>query len=386
MKLLSHRTSALLAGAVLLIALVSGLYPSLSRGSDRDETRARMRGVFLSLTQAYVYSLDADAFESSENHDEILTHLRALAAGTEAFAAHTADLDPSFDYMRRSLAHDANDALARFELAQYTRSRWVLFKITENCMTCHSKLPSDSSFDLSREFLEEAPIQNLEPSALAQLQIAMRQFDDALGTYEKMFRDPESSWPTLSVVGAFETYLRLCIVVRNDLGRAAKTLQAYGGRSDLTQGQKTMVATWVSGLKKLEAAPETEDELATARDMITEAQRASRYSSDRAQLVDFVASTALLHGYLQTDMHEDVEYAEAYYLLAIAESQVSTSYWISETDFLLEQAIRRAPQSQVARDAYEFLVTYVTSGHAMARSMPENVTHNLEELQALIAQ
>ena len=117
-----------------------------------------------------------------------------------------------------------------------------------------------------------------------------------------------------------------------------------------------------------------------------EAQRASRYPSDRAHLVDFIASTVLLHHFLDENGHKKEETAEAYYLLAIAESHISTSYWISEADFLLEQAIRTAPKSQVARDAYDFLVTYITSGHAMAREMPENVTHNLEELRGLIAQ
>jgi hypothetical protein len=384
MKAMRYASWAVLVGVGLLTVIALAFGTSFSQGKDRDDTRARMRGIFLSLSKTYLYSLDPAAFEDPANRVEILTGLRALAEGTATFKAHTGALDPSYDYMRRSLAHDARDALARFEMGQFTGTRWVLAKITENCMTCHSKFRAEGSFDLGHEFLEKAPVKELSPSALAELQIAVRQFDDALSTYETIFRDPKSSWATLSLVGAFEKYLRVCIVVRDNEDRAVATLKTYAQRDDLSPGTKAVVENWIASLKKIDGTQQPGSEFSTARKIISEAQRALRYPSDRTQLVDFIASTSLLHRYIQAGGHEDVQMAEAYYLLAIAESHISTSYWISETDFLLEQAIRAAPKSQIAGDAYDFLVTYIASAHSMARNMPENVSHNLDELRMLV--
>jgi hypothetical protein len=254
-------------------------------------------------------------------------------------------------------------------------------------MTCHSKQRAQATFDLGNEFIDEEAVKSLTPSALAELQIATRQFDGALKTYETIFSQPEYRWETLSMIGAFERYLRVSVVVREDIARATKTLEKYTKRSGLDPGAVELIGTWIETLKGLDLAAAEGNELAVARETVKEAQRTTRYPSDRANLVNFIASTALLHRYLQSDQHADAEVAETYYLLAIAESNITTSYWISETDFLLEQAIRKAPKSPVAKEAYEFLVAYTTSGHAMlARNIPENVTHNLEELRALMAE
>ena len=116
------------------------------------------------------------------------------------------------------------------------------------------------------------------------------------------------------------------------------------------------------------------------------AKSASR--SDRSHLVDFVASIALLHRYLQTQPVNQVDSQEAFYLLGVSESYISHSYWISETDYLLEKSIRMAPKTQVARDALAYLEDYTRSGHdtQAARAVPPGLQTNIDELRKLTGQ
>jgi hypothetical protein len=123
-----------------------------------------------------------------------------------------------------------------------------------------------------------------------------------------------------------------------------------------------------------------------ARKVIDEGRAATRFPKDRSQQVMFIEAASILHKFLQSKPEKNEDVAEALFLLGVAESYVSRSYWISETDHLLEQAIRRAPGAPVAKEAYEFLEEYMLSGYSVtARKIPEGEEKRLEELRELIA-
>jgi hypothetical protein len=101
-------------------------------------------------------------------------------------------------------------------------------------------------------------------------------------------------------------------------------------------------------------------------------------------MVEFIGSITLVHRYLRSNPQNDVVLAEAYYLLGVAESYVSHSFWISETDYLLEKSIRQAPKSEVAKQALAFLEDYrsSTSNVTPARAVPEGQT-SIKDLRKL---
>ena len=82
-------------------------------GQSSGVTQATMRGIFNALATSYSYSLDIDYFQDRHNRDTILASLEALVANTGALEQHGGGLDPSFDYLRRFLAGDAEEALKR---------------------------------------------------------------------------------------------------------------------------------------------------------------------------------------------------------------------------------------------------------------------------------
>ncbi|MFQ5512578.1 MAG: hypothetical protein ACE5EO_12090 [Candidatus Krumholzibacteriia bacterium] len=379
----------IIPAAAAIAALVAGMLacarPAFAQESKRTTTKATMRGIFQSLTSAYSYSMDTQAFEDPANHERILSALRALADDANSLEQHGGGLDASFGYLRRSLAKDANDALQRFKDGHYMGARFMLTRLTENCVTCHSRIPRRETFDVGGVFLEKARIENLPPVERVNIEIATRQFETALDTYEKIFAAADMTPARLTLIGAFEGYLKVCLGVLNDTERPVRAFTAFNKRVDMPSNLKALVTGWSESLKKLKLERAKGKELAVARRLIGDAKVQRRFPSDRRGLVDFVAATTLLHRYLRSGPSDKADIAESYYLLAVAESCISRSFWISETDFLLERAIREAPKSPYARKAYDFLEEYTLSGHmGRSRDVPADVRANLAALRGMI--
>lgn len=383
----SLRRGAMLAVIGLTITTIAmpSNKPVQAQEGSYESTRAAMRGVFLTLSRAYRYSVDPDAFQNAKNHDEIHNALRALVNNADGMEAHISELDASFDYLKRSLARDAAEALTRFESGQYVGARWMLNKVTENCVTCHSKLSSDLAPNLTEEFLSDTNIQSLDPLIRAELAIATRQFDTALDQYESIFAASDMSPRTIWITGALENYVRVSCGVRENPERAIRTLSKFAARSDTPTNVKNVMREWIRSLGNFDLSKSAGKELTTATDIIAKARANARFPKDRSQQVEFFYAASLLHRYLQSNPEDKTGVANALYLLGVAESFISRSYWISETDHLLEQAIRQAPDSEVAQEAYDFLEEYLLSGRAMtARDVPVDVQKLLKELRTLM--
>lgn len=378
------RSFVVWCAAGLLATAAAGVV--FSEETDRSETRAAMRGIFVTLTTAYKFSLDTDAFEDPANRARIQGTLKALQANAAELERHGGGLNPSFGYLRRSLARDANDALDRFNQGQFMGSRFVINKITENCVNCHTKLPRGADFDVGNAFLESVDIRKIPPVERVNIELATRQFDAAVATYEEMFADPYMSPENLALMGAFEGYLRVCIGALSDPSKPVPVLEKYAGRTDVSATEREMVQGWIRSLNAVDLAALEADPLNAARDLVQKAEAGRKFPSDRSSVVNYVVATTILHRYIETGPTNDNDVAEAYYLMGVAESRLTRSYWISETDFLLEQSIRKAPKSPVAKKAFAFLSEYTISAHmeTSAREVSPDLRANLDELRALI--
>ncbi len=374
--------------SVIAVTIVFAARTASSQETGQETTRAAMRGLFVTLSNVYGYSLDPVAFADPKNHQKILNLLQALEKNANSLEAHGGELDPSFGFMKRSLVRDAHDALENFQSSNDIGARFILSKITDNCATCHTKLPATREFSLGQEFLDSVDAARLPPIAFASLQVAARQFAEAMNTYEKVLTSPDVSAEDLAMFDVVENYLRVSLGALNDTKRPVKTLTLLSQRADMPDAVKANAKIWIASLNALNLDASKGKELATARDMVAGARAKTKSRSDRSQLVDFVASIALLHRYLQTQPVNDVDAQEAFYLLGVAESYVSHSYWISETDYLLEKSIRIAPKTKVARDALAYLEEYTRSGHdtQAARAVPPELQTNIDELRKLTGQ
>jgi hypothetical protein len=241
-------------------------------------------------------------------------------------------------------------------------------------------------FDLGRDFVEDTRVQSLPPEDRLQLEIATRQFDRAMETCEQVLLSSETVPEYIAVTGIFEDYLKLAVCVEENPDRSISTLRAFAERPDLSSYIGNLVEVWVAALERLERDRNDESDLDAARELVHDAQGLNRFPADRHGLVQLIAASSLIHDYLTPEPTDKLSVSEAYYLLGLAESHISRSYWISETQFFLERSIRVAPESESAREAYDLLEAHTAAAYTGSGgvSIPPNVRAHLDELKRLV--
>jgi tetratricopeptide (TPR) repeat protein len=318
----------------------------------------------------------------------IMDALGVLAENASALDTHGEELNESFDYLRRSLARDANEAILRYRQEQYEGAGFVLDQLIENCVTCHSKLPGDSEFDLGQRFVERSRFEELPVERRTRLLVATRQFDAALELYESHFESNKTSPQEIAISGMLDDYLKVALRVRDERQRARRTLESFAKREDITSYLRSQATEWVRAIDETDAADAGGVDLATARRLVHEARQKNVFPADRHGLAHFVIASGILQRYIESRPKDDADVTEALYLLGVCESHTTRSIWVSETEFYLESAVRKSPASPYARLALEFLDSYVTSEYTGSGGVmvPEEVRARLKELRGLIDQ
>ena len=210
--------------------------------------------------------------------------------------------------------------------------------------------------------LEQIQMNHLSPHEQVRIAVAARQFDTALTACEALFQSEETPAVQIDLMAFLEYYLRIVIRVHHDFSRAIKALEAFRNRPDVPRYLSQHLTTWVETLKALQHDKSGGDKLDRAQRLIQQGQQRNRFLADRQGLIYFAVASSDLHRYVSSDSKSPSQLAEAYYLLGVADSYIPRSSWISETEFFLEQAIRLAPKSPVAKHAYGFLEEYIMMG------------------------
>jgi hypothetical protein len=347
-----------------------------------------MHQLFRDLSCVYRLALSEPSFQDPANRDRILASLDSLSANARRMGEHGADAGPSTGYFSRSLARDANEAVVRFRQGRYEGTRFLVDQLMNNCFACHTRLPSDRPFQLGERFLEETPVESLTAPELARLQVTMRQFEDALSTFKRYFESTTVPAAQIATSPAFENYLRVCLRVEDDCARAISTFELFRRRPDVPPYLDARLRAWSEDLERLKKKRKQGERnpLARGRELIRDGQYHNAFPTDPRGAVRFVAATGYLNRYLETSPTDRDRLAEAYYLLGVAESYISPTYWRSQSDVLLERAIRMSPHSVYGRMAFDFLEEYTASGYTGSSgvNIPPEVQERLDELRSLV--
>jgi len=173
--------------------------------------------------------------------------------------------------------------------------------------------------------------------------------------------------------------------VKNDPDRALATLLALSRRDDLSATLRTNVAAWIADLQALDRKA-SGSRVARAREHIAQAETRSRYPNDRLGLIHYVVASGLLNREAAEHPAPGPELAEIYYLQGLIESRIGRTFWLSETEFLLETAIELDPGGPHAEAAYELLEEFTLSGYSGSDGVhvPEEVQRRLDALRESI--
>lgn len=386
-SLSSKYSSLCIAAFGILVTVNSSCYAANSSAeTQQSATRSIMAQLFSSLTNVLPLSMNGNEFSDPKNKERITNDLRKMRDGTSALVEHTKKFEGSYGFIAKSMARDIKDIYNWYEKGATSEARYLLHQVSENCVSCHMKLPDPGHAPKMDHFFKDLAVNKLSPPEKARLQVALRQFDDALITWESMFK----TWPKPSELFAMDTlpeYLKVVLRVKGDPKRALSTLEQLSKRSDLPTFMTREVATWIRSLKKLGGEfKKNGNELTRAEKIIQNARLSMEYPMDRTALIDFIVASGLLNRYMQAKNLSAENTARAYYLLGLTESLIGRSTWLTQTDYYLEASVRSAPKSKVALKALDaleqqILMEYSGSG---GTNIPDDIQANLDELRNLV--
>lgn len=386
-RLSSKYSSLCIAAFGILVTVNSSCYAANSSAeTQQSATRSIMAQLFSSLTNVLPLSMNGNEFSDPKNKERITNDLRKMRDGTSALVEHTKKFEGSYGFIAKSMARDIKDIYNWYEKGATSEARYLLHQVSENCVSCHMKLPDPGHAPRMDHFFKDLAVNKLSPPEKARLQVALRQFDDALITWESMFK----TWPKPSELFAMDTlpeYLKVVLRVKGDPKRALSTLEQLSKRSDLPTFMTREVAIWIRSLKKLGGEfRKNGNELTRAEKIIQNARLSMEYPMDRTALIDFIVASGLLNRYMQAKNLSAENTARAYYLLGLTESLIGRSTWLTQTDYYLEASVRSAPKSKVALKALDaleqqILMEYSGSG---GTNIPDDIQANLDELRNLV--
>jgi hypothetical protein len=376
------RIVAICLASVFATALVRAAEP----GPD-PATRAAMREIFSALSDILPICLSADRFASAGERDTVRAGLEKIAARADALAKHADSSQADFASRGEVLAADARHAAARFGSGRLVDARFVALQLTESCVGCHSRLPSDADAPFAAKLVDDAKLAGLSPAERARLSIATRQFDKSLELYEGVLTSPPSGADYAARTPDLVEYLIVAVRVKRDPERAAKLLEKLEKRKETPPDIRREIGPWLARLSAEGKVVKETPTLARAKTLVESAKRARPYPYSKAGLIDDLLASSVLHRLLEDPLQTKGDRAETYYLLGLTDANVRSSPWLSEAGWYLASAIRTAPHTQTAVrafEAYEDMTILEWTGSA-GTEMPADVTRELDRLRALAA-
>ncbi len=378
----AHALIRLIASCVLSISLAGVAAAEI----DREVTRADMRQIYAAVEKILPLSVDDQAFRSPDKRETLREALSELASQASHLTLHVGSQDPRIQYLGGSLARESAETLRRFDAGDLQAAQFFSRRLTDFCVTCHSRLPSPADSLLTKNFLSNEKLARLPLTQQAELQVATRRFDDALDSYEAIIASRHVR--PAELLEPLTQYLTVAIRVKNDLARPVPTLKKLLARTDLWDNLRADVERWMQTLERYAGETQSEPTIASARAVLGEVRHFVRYPSDRQALVHYLLASSRLHRYLEKHAGQaDRDVAEAYYLIGLNERRIHVDYrFYWEADFYLETAIRLAPKDPIAKQAFALLEEETVLGWSGSGGshVPEDVRSHLEELRTLV--
>jgi hypothetical protein len=359
--------------------------PAAEAPPPATTTQLAMGDIAGALRTILPLSLSEASFADPENHEIVERQLVTLADSGAMLAAHVQDRDAGFAFLGRRFAADTREIQWRFQAGQTEQARFLLGNVVRDCIACHARLPSGPSSALGRRLYEGVDTGALSPEALVALQVATRQYDEALETSEALFAARHLSATELDLNGILTTYLLVAVRVRQDPQRARGGLATLASRDDVPAYLAAYLQSWQIALGTLAQREPAPDPITEARALLGEAQRASRYPADRRALVYGIAASGVLNRLVSEQTAPSAELAEAYDLLGLAEPIIRGPA-LSESEFYLETSIRMAPRAPFAQDAYAVLEEQVLRDYegSGGSHVPSEARQHLEALRRMV--
>lgn len=343
----------------LIACSLSALFAFGMAGRTQAEpaTRDIMHGVFDAI--AYLLPLSVRDAETASQWDQELINskLKVLRDSSAALVAHTSEKSPEFRFLARSFDETVRDIDTSFKEEWPSYAYFSLMELTQHCVACHSQDPSAAKNEFSQRLLARVNTEIFDDSELAQLYVATRQFDAAMGTLERKLLDPAQDAIDLDIAGIPLEYLAVALGAAAAPERAEKFLGQFAQRVDAPYYLKQRITHWRERLKALTPELTAAPDLDTARRYFNAASAEFKGMRDRTAAIDDLVVASILRRFIGSQSPATgPAVAEAYHMLGvIALRTMEPKYSVPEMEVLFASAIRADPQGPFAQSSYVLL-------------------------------
>ncbi|MCC7120877.1 MAG: hypothetical protein IT493_04905 [Gammaproteobacteria bacterium] len=342
---------------IIVVASLLGAGNASAAEAGDVATREVMHKVFDAI--AYLLPLSVRDAEQASSWDRELidTKLATLGEASGALVAHAKVKDEEFRYIARSFDETTREIVGSFRETWPSYAYFSLMELTQHCVACHSRLPSDTQAAFGQRLMSRMDTADFDPSELSQLYVATRQFDAAEKVLERKLLSPQEDAIDLDNAGVLLDYLDLALVVRHDSARAQALLTKFAARPDVPHYLADRIEAWQQSLASLAPVLKDAPVLARARELFETADTLTRAPRGRERAIHDLIAASLAQRYIASRpgaTGEDI--ADAYYMLGIiALRTTEPKYSVPEMEGLFAAAIRAAPKGPHARESYDLL-------------------------------
>ena len=353
-----------LAAATALTLSFAPAQPTKAEQAQADmqaTSKATTQEIMLQAYQALAYLLPASAASYADGEvrqgelvQDALTQLRAAG---DALASHAGGEDTEYQLLARSFDLTVNDVAAALEGGIPSYAWFLMLDLTEYCTACHQKLPGEIGPMFSQKLLARIDTSMFERDEMARLYVALRQFDRAQTTFERLLMRPDLHPVDADLDGLLIEYLTLSLSSEPDTRRADGFLRGYADRRDMPYYLKRRIADWRERLAELETLEDDTVSLASAKALFDRATTLKQVPYDRAGAIDDILAARQLRALIAADAIEMPEDRQAvYYMLGLIHLRtLEPRPAVPEMELSFEAAILAAPWTETARAAYALL-------------------------------
>lgn len=350
--------------------------------SEAPSTKSIMGQVYGIFSDLLPLSVSSQQFTAKENAGRISNDLSKLVKLSDELTAHTQDLE--FDYIGSNFKQDVHDMQQAWKRGRQREAQFIFRTLSTNCISCHTRAESKADSSQPKLF-DKVADKGLSTLERAELKTAVREFNEALALYEEALSPKKFS--TISPVmmeGYIVDYMIVALKVKADTQRVQKTLESLSFDPSIPFSLRSNIGKWISFLKDYQ--PDVNMNITEIESLINKGRLANSFPLDSAGVVANILGSKHLQTLLTNEKLPKVDQAQAYYLLGISELSINRPIQVSRANYFLEKAVRTAPKTQIATNAYSSLesnIYYQNSG-SLGVFIPSSDIKKLDELRKLL--
>lgn len=358
----------------------------VSAGSDRA---AIMRDVYDAIAYLLPLSLRDPADRSVWDRGLIEEKVSQLENAAQTLNIHMSGAEKESEQIARSFEQSVSGIGRTFSNEWPEFAYFSMMDLVQHCVACHSRIEAPSQALFGQRLIARMDTREMPEGDVVRLFIAVRQFDAALKSLDKILMDPNLHPIEADYASHMVDYLQVALGTMREPDRVTKFLNRYKARGDLPFYLLRRVDTWLEAVAEFGSAVTSNPDFDVAKSIFYGADKLSRGPGDRLRAAHDVIAATIIRAYLEDRANtSSSNLSEAYYILGVvALRTLEPKLAVPEMELLFASSIRADPKSAYAEEAYALLEEYgyVHEDH-LADEVVEQTLIDMPALRKLMQQ